>query len=704
MVIRMYLNFSLVFFRFIVNFICVFCLEHKSTLFSFFHDFDFSNSTQYSAIKFSFLVSFIFFFLENTILFFKKYKNYLFNILIKLLPVFLIIEISLFHFNSFIHQRCLQLIIFLFIVETIYKKNCWKNYKLILPVLIVTLFFKSLFFIPFVFIFIFCDYLNKHFFSFTPGLLLISVSIWGYINFDICQFDQVLTLFQFGKKGYLTADLSVYYIFGNIFISTLCLPVFSFYLKESYVEIVSNSFNLRRFSQILFSCIYVFFASEVYKVFVSIWKLMQSSGVSFIAATFFIMILVLVINVYSKYFKINSIFLSFKKEKYISVIMIFFGFYIFFCEYNFASYLHQLISSFDTKTTSDEFKKYYKDPRSINFQMAKNPKSLILIYVESLESTYRDKNLFQKNLLQSLDNLNYSKIHFNHFNQVSGTGWTMAGILASQCGIPYKVMTVFDGNRQGEYLRRFIPGAHCLGDILHAYGYQNIFMNGSSLKFAGQGLFFKTHHYDETYGREYWKRNGYADDNLKFWGLSDDFLFEEAKLKLNQLMQKSKLFNLTILTIDTHGIDGRLSNSCIQRGGKNFEDIVECTSVAISDFVNYVAQQGWLDRVSIVITGDHLAMQNAISYKLSQRPKHYIYNLIITKDKLKKSRDNIVHFDLFPTILHSLGFKWDNDKLGLGYSALGEINPKLSPKKRIDKLEKIILSHSNTYNNLWLKD
>lgn len=130
-------------------------------------------------------------------------------------------------------------------------------------------------------------------------------------------------------------------------------------------------------------------------------------------------------------------------------------------------------------------------------------------------------------------------------------------------------------------------------------------------------------------------------------------------------------YHLTILTIDTHGKDGRLSKNCIKRGGQNFENVVECSSTEVANFIHYIANKGWLDRVTIVVTGDHLVMANAVSDKLNLVQNHYIYNLMISDKKLPKSRDTIVHFDLYPSILQALGFSWDDDKLGLGYSAIG---------------------------------
>jgi phosphoglycerol transferase len=63
------------------------------------------------------------------------------------------------------------------------------------------------------------------------------------------------------------------------------------------------------------------------------------------------------------------------------------------------------------------------------------------------------------------------------------------------------------------------------------------------------------------------------------WGLYDDMLFIEAEKKLDELESHPNTpFNLTLLTIDTHGPNGYVSKHCANQHGvtkSNFEGIVE---------------------------------------------------------------------------------------------------------------------------------
>jgi phosphoglycerol transferase len=355
---------------------------------------------------------------------------------------------------------------------------------------------------------------------------------------------------------------------------------------------------------------------------------------------------------------------------------------------------------FHSTSAHDFYKSHYINPNNIVFTKL-HPKSLVLIYVEGFETTYSDAALFQRNLLQRLTTFADSSISFNKFTQVSGTGWTIAGLVATQCGIPLKSVTVFGDNRQGEVINQFLSGAKCLSDILAENGYHNVYMKGASLHFGGVRQFLKTHHYTEIYGKEEWLEKGES-ENMSGWGLHDDALFAQAKIRLKTLIESGKLFNLTILTVDTHGIDGYLTHFCQQHGYHGFDGIVECTAHQLSDFLQYIKQEGWLNKISVVVIGDHLAMRNPVYEKLRLSPARYIFNLILAQPKIFKRTDEIVHFDLLPTILDSIGILYPGGRLGLGYSGLRGKNLFALPSNRISNLENNIENDSVTYNRLWL--
>lgn len=348
----------------------------------------------------------------------------------------------------------------------------------------------------------------------------------------------------------------------------------------------------------------------------------------------------------------------------------------------------------------DEFAEAYSKPEKQHFVFSAKPKNLIFIYIESLDLGFNNEKVFKKNLLKSLEDIPH--MSFEHFVQTVGADYTIAGMIASQCGIPLNLIAVLARNNLDEVLNSFLPQTMCLGDILHQAGYYNVFMKGASLTFSGTGNFYKLHHYDEVSGKMEWmSKKSYSYHDMLGWGLPDDLLFKEAKIKVTELMKKDKPFNLTLLTVDTHGPYGQFNATCRKKGAQSYEDIVTCVSDEIADFLQFIKEKGWSDQMTVVVIGDHLSIMNPVINKLSQIPIRYVFNMFIDNSLPKKQRELILHEDLFPTILNALHITWGTGHLALGYSPFEPYPPKLTGKEHIDTINKLATQPSPTYRNLW---
>ncbi len=349
----------------------------------------------------------------------------------------------------------------------------------------------------------------------------------------------------------------------------------------------------------------------------------------------------------------------------------------------------------------DYFGTAYVDPRKVTLKK-EQPKNLVLIYVESLENTYSDSSRFGRDLLARLNALKTrGAVSFESYEQMPGAHYTIAGIVSTQCGLPLRSLAMFSGNVQGENVASFLPRATCLSDILDRQGYTNVFLNGSSLEFAGVGKFLKDHHYKKIIGREEWIGLGEKQETMSGWGLYDDDLFRHARGELAMLMKAGKPFNLTVLTIDTHHPYGQLSARCRKEGYAEFEGIVECTANQVADFVEHIEKNGWMDKVAVMIQGDHLAMGNTSYEKLASNPHRTVYNLLMTGGrKLEKNTEQVTHFDMFPTILALMGLPVEGDRAGLGYSAIGPANA-IRPADRIAEMNAQLMNYSEAYRQLW---
>lgn len=370
------------------------------------------------------------------------------------------------------------------------------------------------------------------------------------------------------------------------------------------------------------------------------------------------------------------------------------GLVFFMVTFNFGTYVGSLFGP-------DVFAAHYVEPAGVPLTPVGKPKSLVLIYVESLEGTYQDKALFGRDLVAPLTRLQRQYLSFDSYPQVEGAHWTIAGIVATQCGVPLKVSLLPSPEDPRQHLRSFLPRATCLGDILRARGYENVFLNGPDLEFADVGTFLKDHGYSRSYGAKEWAEAGEPLRGMAEWGLRDDRLLVHARSELTQLMATGKPFNLTILTVDTHGPDGILSEECRRRAVKDFPGIVTCTADQIAEFVKFIAAQGWLDRVSVVVQGDHIAMENPIHDALETSKHRTIFNLIATQPVETSLAGPIDHFDMYPTLLELVGLHPEAGRMGLGYCMLKRCATPAPPEARIAQFKAGLLNRSPTYEALW---
>lgn len=343
---------------------------------------------------------------------------------------------------------------------------------------------------------------------------------------------------------------------------------------------------------------------------------------------------------------------------------------------------------------TDQFAERYVDPKLVHVQPQGARRNLLLIYVESLETTYGNPALFGRDLLAPLRAVGGQELA--PLRPAPGATWTIGGIVATQCGVPLKVYSEHDVRRmRGE--RVYLPGATCLGDLMQAHGWHNVFMGGAPLSFSGKGTFLQDHGFAETYGRDEWERAGLRKGERNIWGLYDSALFERARARLATLQASGRPFMLSLLTLDTHNPFGFLSPACQQRGVRDFAGIVECGAAQIAEFIRAAREQGLLENTVVVVVGDHLAVPNPLYEKLKQAQDRRMFNLVLAPDLPPVTASELSPFDLYPTLLELVGLQADGSRLGLGVSAFA--NPQ--PPRPGAPLPLAALRGSSMYRSLW---
>ena len=123
-----------------------------------------------------------------------------------------------------------------------------------------------------------------------------------------------------------------------------------------------------------------------------------------------------------------------------------------------------------------------------------------------------------------------------------------------------------------------------------------------------------------------------------------------------------------------------------------------CTAHELEKFVDFI-YRNYSNDTAIIIVGDHLNrhIEDYVAPHNLKNLKRSVYNKFIDKD-FDLYREQINHFDLYPTILDILDFNI-NDKLGLGYSALKPTNIDYDLYKK--DLIKNIGNKSKFYDAFW---
>ncbi len=371
---------------------------------------------------------------------------------------------------------------------------------------------------------------------------------------------------------------------------------------------------------------------------------------------------------------------------------------------------------------------HYVDPAGVEITFPEQKKNLIYIYLESMELTYADREDgggFEVGCIPELTALARAGECFSGTETLNGalvpygTTWTMAAMFAQTSGLPLKI-SIADNMMSGQ--ENFFPGVTSLGDILAKEGYTQELLIGSDAYFGGRKNYYLSHgnytihdyvHAEET-GR-------IPEDYFVFWGYEDQKLFEFAKEDLRELSQQSEPFHLTLLTVDTHFPDGYYCDLCRDEfPGNQYADVMACSSRQVVDFIEWIREQDFYEDTVIVLSGDHITMNEYFCRDIPEDYDRKVYTLILNSPTEKTRTDETITYstlDLYPTTLAALGAEIEGDRLGLGanlYSdqktltenyGLDKVNAQFRRKSTfMEGLADLQVDEATAYQNGWLPD
>ncbi|WP_322891533.1 MULTISPECIES: sulfatase-like hydrolase/transferase [unclassified Yoonia] len=336
---------------------------------------------------------------------------------------------------------------------------------------------------------------------------------------------------------------------------------------------------------------------------------------------------------------------------------------------------------------------------------------IIYIYLEGLERAYGRQDIFG-DIYAPLNEYADKGVTFSNVRQIRGTGWSLAGIVATKCGLPL----VPNGlrNRYGFQQQFEFLGDHlCLSTLTHRLNYQNAFVFGGVQAFGGMDHFLRTHSiFDVTdYAAMESQYPAAVFRDARSGPILDDALvFDAATRVYDRLIGSDQPILLTVETYGPHGKTSLLSGDCTASGqAETTSDVVaaiKCTLQSTQVFLDHViATRG--DRPTVVVLlSDHLNHDPALRsyFSIEERENTFIIFGVGYEPAFASAGmvvDRLASMvDVYPTVLAFAGLADPDVQAGLGRSLFGEA-PTVIEEKGHQRLDRELFPNPGLSAAVW---
>ncbi len=350
-----------------------------------------------------------------------------------------------------------------------------------------------------------------------------------------------------------------------------------------------------------------------------------------------------------------------------------------------------MIRYFFLNEKTDFYEKHFSEPKEAEIHFEKK-KNLIILHLESLETTFKNKAFFGENLLTDLQSIEMNGVQFSNFQDGYATDWTQGSVMALFTGMPTKYHHLV--NKIGRKMH-FFKGYYSLGKILKDNGYYMLSIQGSEGNFGGMTEFLRDNAFDEfidedTIGRYYpqFEKKG-------SWGYTDDNVFEVAKDKIEELEERQPYF-LYVQTVDTHvGYTPEIEK--YPHIENTYYNIIRHTVAHLADFLKWLQSRPDYANTVVVIAGDHLRMGG----DFPMPAKRSIYNLFLNAKKPQNTDRVFTQVDMFPSVVEAMGGTIKNHRLGIGTSIFSS-EKTFAELYSAEYLEKTLEKRNNLYERIFL--
>lgn len=366
------------------------------------------------------------------------------------------------------------------------------------------------------------------------------------------------------------------------------------------------------------------------------------------------------------------------------------------------------LADFGKLSASSSFlEEQYVDPRGV-VTFPEQKRNLIRIYMESVENSYYDKSnggYDENNLMPELLEISNeaTSIHFSNNelmggpHQTFGASHSAAGMINMEAGVP--MLTSLEGGTA----HMSYPDFPTIGDLLEEQGYVNEFILGSDAAWGDLGRWWENHGNFKVFDHQYAIEQGLIpSDYAVWWGFEDDKLYEWSKTELTALAQTGKPFYAVIENADTHFPDGYKSALMTEEPfDSQYANVIHYSQKETVKLIRWIQAQPWYENTTIVVTGDHRSMDTTFFQGWDPNYERTIVNFIINPAIEKSSTDrtqnrDFAPFDIFPTVLASLGATIKGNRAGIGTNLYSNV-PTLVEQYGLDEVNTQLTGKSLFY-------
>lgn len=307
---------------------------------------------------------------------------------------------------------------------------------------------------------------------------------------------------------------------------------------------------------------------------------------------------------------------------------------------------------------------------------------IVIVYLEGLERSYGDRELFG-DIYAPLEDYETLGVSFTSVRETRGTGWSLAGLVATQCGVPLMPNGLRNYYRFESQID-FMTSRTCLGDLTTGFGYKNNFVVGGAESFGGFNHFFASHAVDNVVDLEALQAiypTDVIDAALVGWILDDQLVFDAALKIYDEQAKEDDPILLMIETYGAHGNTAILSRNCTDDQtavlAPDVKSAVVCNLQNLVSFVDRLKENRRNRPTVVVIASDHLNrdVRMAELFRTSERSNTVIMfslggdaPLVPPGTKIDRPASMT---DVYPSILAYAGFASSDAEAGLGRSLFG---------------------------------